>query len=443
MIFLQNKVVLITGAGFSAPAKLPIQDKILKEMIQSPESDFLNADPNGESIKFLFSYIKVSLYLLKEYGNCDVAEIEKVFDKLVGDYAADDRVQEVLEYIRETKVEEAQQKEFNLHNILDEIADKFIIEKTQFFYELLAIKEKLRGLLIDKNIQISLEDVFTAFDKSMAIRENTSNFTYVQMDDLQHAILRLFTYYFSKRVNQHEYIHSDYTTVVEYLQKYQNNISIITTNWDVLLEKYLENISVEYNYLFNSSYVIDSQGKFYKDVVKYGKGIPYIKVHGSINWFRCLKCGTLQVAELQQCGAFLFDDDQPEKCLKCGKVEYASNILIRPEIITPTMLKSINGQLYNNLWQNAAYELQQADKIIFCGYSLPIADFEFRHLLKQNINSDTEIDVLLYTNDNPENYSEESAKDMLPKKRFKDLFSNNKCSFFYDGFGEYFREKLK
>ena len=32
MKFLQNKVVLITGAGFSAPAKLPIQDRILKEM---------------------------------------------------------------------------------------------------------------------------------------------------------------------------------------------------------------------------------------------------------------------------------------------------------------------------------------------------------------------------------------------------------------------------
>lgn len=78
----------------------------------------------------------------------------------------------------------------------------------------------------------------------------------------------------------------------------------------------------------------------------------------------------------------LFDDAQPEKCLKCGQVGYGSNILIRPEIITPTMLKSINGQLYNNLWQNAAYELQKASKIIFCGYSLPIADFEFRHLLK-------------------------------------------------------------
>lgn len=443
MRFLQNKIVLITGAGFSAPAQLPIQNKILKEMVQPPEPDFLRADPNEESVKFLFAYIRVSLYLLKEYGNCDVTELEDVFDKLMEAYAADNRVQEVLKYIEETKVEEAQQKDFNLNKVLDEVADKFIIDDIQFFYELLAIKEKLRGFLLEKNIQVSLEDVFTAFDKSMVMRENTSKFTYVQMDDLQHAVLRLFIYYFSKRINRHEYTHIDYKVVVKYLKRHQKDISIITTNWDVLLERYLENAAVKYNYPFNSPYVINSNGEFYKYIVQQDMGIPYIKVHGSINWFRCLKCGTLQVSEIQQCGAFLFDDTQPERCLKCGQVGYGSSILIRPEIITPTMLKSINGQLYKNLWQNAAYELQKASKIIFCGYSLPVADFEFRHLLKQNINSDVEIDVVLHTNDNPEMYSENLPKELLPEKRFNDLFANNKCSFYYNGFGDYFREISK
>lgn len=150
MKFLQNKVILVTGAGFSAPAKLPIQDRILKEMVQPPEPDFLRADPNEESVKFLFAYIKVSLYLLKEYGNCDVAEVEDDFNKLMEAYAADNRVQEVLKYIGETKVEEAQQKDFNINNILDEVADNFIIDDTQFFYELLAIKEKLRGISFRK-----------------------------------------------------------------------------------------------------------------------------------------------------------------------------------------------------------------------------------------------------------------------------------------------------
>lgn len=54
-----------------------------------------------------------------------------------------------------------------------------------------------------------------------------------------------------------------------------------------------------------------------------------------------------------------------------------------------------------------------------------------------------EIDVVLHTNDNPEVYLEESAKELLPKKRFKDLFSNNKCSFYYNGFGDYFRKTFE
>lgn len=104
------------------------------------------------------------------------------------------------------------------------------------------------------------------------------------------------------------------------------------------------------------------------------------------------------------------------------------------------MIKSIKGQLYKNLWQNAAYELENAEKVVFCGYSLPVADFEFRHLLKQSINQNAQIDVVLYKNDNPKEYSDDRLKKLLPEKRYLDLFACNRCTFFYDGFGEYFRD---
>ena len=53
MRYLQDKVVLITGAGFSAPADLPIQDKILREMTELPEEDFIASSTDKESVKFL------------------------------------------------------------------------------------------------------------------------------------------------------------------------------------------------------------------------------------------------------------------------------------------------------------------------------------------------------------------------------------------------------
>jgi NAD-dependent SIR2 family protein deacetylase len=183
--------------------------------------------------------------------------------------------------------------------------------------------------------------------------------------------------------------------------------------------------------------VLNSKGEMYRNEVI--EAIKYIKIHGSINWFRCLKCGTLQICEAAECGQYLFDDNLSESCIKCGKNACGSNVQVKPEIITPTMMKLINSQLYNNLWQNAAYELQQADKVIFCGYSLPIADFEFRYLLKQNISSKAQIDVVLYKNDIPTTLSNGTTTEcFLPERRYKDLFANNDCKFYYDGFGNYF-----
>ena len=50
---------------------------------------------------------------------------------------------------------------------------------------------------------------------------------------------------------------------------------------------------------------------------------------------------------------------------------------------------------------------------------------------------------MLYHNDNPAEISEgNSVKSLLPEKRFKDLFSGNDCSFYYEGFGEYFNKSI-
>lgn len=434
---------MITGAGFSAPAKLPIQDKILDEMIAVPISDFMNADPIRESIKFLTAYINIAIYLLKVYGNVNTQKLEEKYDILRHNYWADNRVASVLQYIRKKYDKEADIKNFNLDDMLDDVSQKYIIDTDEYAYSLLEVKEKLRTLLSNHNVGISLEDVFTAFDKSISMRENTKDYSYIQMDILQHSLLRLFVYYFANRINRHTYMCRDYEDVILFLKQELGYISVITTNWDVLLEQYIDKAGIKFDYNFNSEYVINGISKEKNLKKKSGKVIKLLKIHGSINWFRCLRCGTLQICGANECGQYLFDDLKEERCYKCGQVAYGDRIQLKPEIITPTMLKSINSQLYNNLWQNAAYRLQNADKIIFCGYSLPIADFEFRYLLKQNIKSTAKIDVVLYHNDDPSKfYGKNSVKDLLPEKRFKDLFLGNECDFYYEGFGEYFRKVI-
>ena len=441
-MYLRNRIVLITGAGFSAPAKLPIQDRILDEMITASTNDFMSADPICESRKFLAAYIDIAIYLLKVYGNADTHKLKEKYDVLRHNYWAGDRVNSVLQYIWKKHGKEAGIKNFGLDKFLGDAAQKYIIDTDQYSYSLLEIKEELRKLLQKYKVGVSLEDVFTAFDKSISMRENTKGYSYIQMDILQHSLLRLFVYYFANKINKHTYACQDYENVLHFLEREQGYVSIITTNWDVLLEQYMYRKGMKFDYNFQSEYVIDkiTNSKTLKGKSK--DNIKFLKIHGSINWFRCLRCGTLQICGVDECGQYLFDDSKEEKCYKCGQIAYGDQVQLKPEIITPTMFKSINSQLYNNLWQNAAYQLQNADKIIFCGYSLPIADFEFRYLLKQNIKQNAKIDVVLYHNDNPAEISEEhSVKDLLPEKRYKDLFSGNECNFFYEGFGEYFKSR--
>ena len=441
MKYLENKIVIITGAGFSAPANLPIQDKILEEMMEAPSIDFMNLEPKGESIKFLTAFVKVACYLLKEYSDYNVSDLEKEIQELENARSANDRVGKLLDFMHEQYKSQAFNKEFNLSKILDEVADRYIIDSNEYCVMLLGLKERLRRELERKKIRVSLEDIFTSFDKSINTRENTMNYTYTQMDGLQHSILRLFVYYFSEKTNEHSYQSEDYLEVINFIKNNIDRVSVITTNWDVLLERYLLQSELAFDYKFNSDYVIDNNYANIHGGTQNVDHVNLMKIHGSINWFRCLRCGTLQVCNVQECGQYLFDDLKKEKCNMCGQVAHGSSVQMQPEIITPTMLKTINGQLYNNIWQNAAYELQNADKVIFCGYSLPTADFEFRYLLKQNINPKASIDIVLYHNDDPNVLSKESSiRSLLPERRYKDLFSNNECVFYYEGFGKYFAD---
>ena len=236
---MRSRIVLITGAGFSAPAKLPIQDKILDEMVTASISDFMSADSIRESRKFLTAYINIAIYLLKVYENVDTQKLEEKYDVLRHNYWADNRVDSVLQYIQKQYGKKADIKDFNLNELLDDVSRKYIIDTDEYSYSLLEIKEELRKLLHKNKIGISLEDVFTAFDKSISMRENTKDYSYVQMDILQHSLLRLFVYYFANKTNKHTYSCQDYENVMRFLKQEIGYVSIITTNWDVLLEQYM------------------------------------------------------------------------------------------------------------------------------------------------------------------------------------------------------------
>ena len=257
---------------------------------------------------------------------------------------------------------------------------------------------------------------------------------HAQMDKIRYSIMRLFIYYFSKSVLEHDFAHKDYQAFFGYLKKHRTiePPTIITTNWDTLIESYCNKYSVDYSYGFLQPYTSDSIKHAAKNY-----DLLLLKIHGSANWLRCLNCGSISIFEKNHAATSLFEDNRTEKCPVCGHEKTAHGASMQPELITPTMMKSLSNQLYTNLWSSAAQELRDATHIIFVGYSLPIADFEFRYMLQKNVTSSAKIDVILTPNSNPDLVAN-NLKDLLPSKRYLDAFPKNKVSFYYEGFGPYF-----
>lgn len=439
VISMPGKTVIVTGAGFSVPAKLPIQNKIIEEMLAPEKQSILDIEAEPQSVKFLRAFIEVGLYLLYSYGD----SYDIYHDDYINILSSKTRLETITRFLNQwskittLKTEETEWAAKEMHSLL--LAEpEYIVDLNDYYKNLEMLKEAIRRKLVEIQLNVSLEDVFTSFDKAIILKEHHNKYTYLDMDKVRHSILRLFTYYFGKKTMDHAFDHPGYQKVVAFLSKNIQNITIISTNWDTIWEGYLRKNGINYDLcLSNKYYAFDSQKG---NKMPRQKVVDLIKLHGSINWFKCLDCGGLSIMGKRPYGRYLFDDSSSEECLICKKTSRDDSVLIQPEIITPTMIKSIDNQLYKNLWKSASYALMNADKIIFLGYSFPLADYEFRMLLQKNIPENAAIDIVLYHTDDPQKITKRNRhlKDLLPEKRYLDVFKRNKPRFYYNGFEKYF-----
>ena len=252
------KRVIIAGAGFSAPANMPIQSTIIDRMAEVPEMDFLTGKMPEESMTFLDAFITVGLFLLDNYAKKDYTEYRVKYQKLVdkdlflglGWLLREDKIstQEIEGEFKSLWSEETSK---TLNSIFsDEAAHSKHV--SNYYSEVYSIRENIRKAIQDEKINVNLEDVFTAFDKSIIVREHLHGYTYAQMDKIRYSIMRLFIYYFSKSVLEHDFAHKDYQAFFGYLKKHRTiePPTIITTNWDTLIESYCNKYSVDYSYGF-------------------------------------------------------------------------------------------------------------------------------------------------------------------------------------------------
>ena len=220
-------------------------------------------------------------------------------------------------------------------------------------------------------------------------------------------------------------------------------VSVISTNWDILLDTSIQKVIdaskqdavVDYCCYIGSFAEGDERIKPGVEVLgRGGFNVKLLKLHGSLNWLQCPQCLRVYVD---------LDDkiavDQylmHETCRHCNKHfgEQRSHELIS-NLIMPTFLKDFSNPQYKLIWQNAGIELSEADKVVFIGYSLPQADFEMRQLLARMLRTDAEIEVVTYDN------GDKKALELF-KERYDVFFGKRKPTYYLKGAKQYVLERF-
>lgn len=174
--------------------------------------------------------------------------------------------------------------------------------------------------------------------------------------------------------------------------------ALISMNWDTVIERRLEKRRQVNNFDYRCGALaaeFPAKGNVVVEraLADDARQMPVVKIHGSVNWLYCDNCRQLywfpaddairvamQLITAQE--AKKLKVKQPEdcerwRCLNC------STVPLTTRIATFSFLKALDFPMFERSWLSAERLLRSADKWVFIGYSLPGADYEFKHLLKR------------------------------------------------------------
>ncbi|NOU19483.1 MAG: hypothetical protein HOO91_18160 [Bacteroidales bacterium] len=310
----------------------------------------------------------------------------------------------------------------------------------------------LDTMFMDENNfgKISLEDIYTPIDRCIIDNLAFRNISPKDLIDLRQKINGLIIMmlnnklHFTRTKGGHIENFTDYLITLRKSHKKNDPFALISTNWDILIDnsfkRKIENSEGIVDYCcYTTPY--DRNEQVIPGLLALGMGlynIKLLKLHGSMNWLHCKRCQRLFVTFFEKIAI----DEYVNKpiCRICERNfsnEHTSDggALLGSQLIMPTFLKDLNNVQLKLIWQNAGIELSEASKIIFMGYSFPMADFELRQLLARNVRHNAKIDVVLHSTDKPK----DNKDNLSAEYRFKSFFGKREINMFYDGVEGYIK----
>ena len=186
----------------------------------------------------------------------------------------------------------------------------------------------------------------------------------------------------------------DWKQLVQFARKVDVRQSrFISVNWDTSLESVLTEFHPEMPLSYGSRIrpaCFSADGKIQTLKIKSEQTIQIAKMHGSVNWLYCDSCRDVfwfapgetlkiaaQIVRKEEIGARHGSSSIGLQCCNCHGVDLSTRMA------TFSYRKALDFPMFRQSWDTAESRLRDCGRWVFIGYSLPAADFEFKHLLKR------------------------------------------------------------
>jgi len=328
-------------------------------------------------------------------------------------------------------------KEFPLINDIFKVAKQLLvtslitdINTLNLNYECVEtyINEKFNKSILDSRQKLNIEDILTNLE--IDFEKTKSNYLQIIRDKIILIILNVFhiltnkSYYYKRN--------SDYFLFYNQLK---DNDTIITYNWDLLLDNILDREKLISKIKDRNLYEDDIENTLkkqylrmlmdlsaYRDYYNFRINAPYekyhsegyyLKLHGSIDWLYCPNedCGLYsKVFPIEKIigEEYLIAE---YKCRECSSK-------MKHLIIPPVLNKNYSSfPFVKKLWNIALEEIQSADELVIWGYRLPPTDFYNRWLFRQKSDKLKKVTII-----NPDCFKKIKNKELKRNKTFLDPF---------------------
>lgn len=239
-------------------------------------------------------------------------------------------------------------------------------------------------LVAEKMTEVPLEDVFTMLDRARNARETLRGFTHAALESSYQTLIAAIVAEFDRRLATFDA--GPYGRFADELRAHPDRWTLVTLNWDTIPDFVLaRSASIDYG--------CDVLPLEASPAPPAGAPATLLKLHGSLNWLVCTSCGRLFSK---------MDAARPPVLLPFARAcPHCPGTVLEGVIITPTLVKDLGLTQLKTVWHRALLALQRATRIVFVGYSLPLADFEVRYLLLRSIlgRARLSIRVVLYPPD--------------------------------------------